>query len=320
MLKVLAVGFSQTGQLSRLLDSVLGPLKESSQIEVTQITLKTHREFPFPWNFFNFFDTMPECVYEDAPPIEPEGVDSDTDFDLIILAYQAWFLSPCPPIISFLKSEAARKMIKGKPVMTLIGCRNMWLMAQEALKERIDDLDGHLIDNAVVVDEAHAAYTFYSTPIWMLTGDKGPYFNGRIPAAGLTDEQISQASRFGEAIVAQLPNREKGDVSPMLSGLGAVKVSEGLIASEKVAKRNFRLWGGLMRKIGNPDAIARKAVLIVYFTFLALIVLTVMPILAVVKKILKRFNKAKVEKQKAYFARPSGEGRELLGDEQVEAL
>ncbi len=320
MLKVLAVGFSQTGQLSRLMDSVLGPVNESTQIKVTRITLETHRKFPFPWNFFNFFDTMPECVYEDAPAIEPKDLDPDAEFDLIILGYQAWFLSPCPPIISFLKSEAARKIINGKPVMTLIGCRNMWLMAQESIKERVDDLGGHLIDNVVLVDEAHAAYTFYSTPIWMLTGNKGPYFNGKIPKAGLTDEQIENASRFGDAIVRQLPNRDVADSSPMMSGLGAVKISEGLIASEKVAKRNFRMWGGLMRKFGNPDAIARKFILIIYFTFLAIIVLTIMPILAVVKKLLKPFTKAKVASQKAYFARPSGEGRELWDVEQAEKL
>lgn len=315
MLKVLAVGFSQTGQLSRLLDSTLSPIKAAEGFEVTHITLKTHREFPFPWSFFKFFNTMPECVYEDAPAIEPEGLEDDAEYDLVILAYQAWFLSPCPPIISFLKSQAARRVIKGKPVMTLIGCRNMWLMAQESLKERIDDLGGHLIDNAVLVDEAHSAYTFYSTPIWMLTGNKGPYFNGRIPKAGLTDAQIESASRFGEAIVSQLPERDASDTKPMLSGLGAVKISEGLIASEKVIKRGFRVWGGLMRKFKNPDAIARKGVLVLYFTYLALMVFTAVPILAVVKKILTPFTKPRIAKQKAYFARPSGEGRELMGDE-----
>jgi len=315
MLRVLAVGFSQTGQLSRLMDSTLAPLVEADNIELTRIDLETHREFPFPWSFFKFFDTMPECVYEDAPAIEPDGIADDAEFDLVILSYQTWFLSPCPPIVSFLKSKTAARIIKDKPVMTLIGCRNMWLMGQEAIKERLDDLGGRLIDNVALVDEAHAAYTFYSTPIWMLTGNKGPYFNGRVPKAGLTEEQISDASKFGEAIVKQLPDRAPEDNSPMMAGLGAVKISPGLIASEKVAKRNFRLWGGLMRKFGNPDALARKGILIVYFTFLAIIVLTIMPILAVIKKLLTPFTKKKVANQIAYFARPSGEGRELLNTE-----
>lgn len=320
MLKILAVGFSQTGQLNKLLDSTLSPLGEAENFEVTQIDLKTHREFPFPWSFFKFFDTMPECVYEDAPAIEPEGVDLDSDYDLIILAYQTWFLSPSPPIISFLKSDAARKLINGKPVMTLIGCRNMWLMGQEAIKVRIDDLGGRLIDNAVLVDEAHSAFTFYSTPVWMLTGNKGPFFNDRIPKAGLTDQQIEDASRFGDAIVKNLPGRDTSDFSSMLSGLGAVKISEGLIASEKVAKRSFRLWGGLMRKFGKPDAIARKGILIVYFTFLVIIILTLVPLLAVIKKLLAPFTKSKIASQKKYFAGPSGEGRELMSGVEQDVL
>ncbi|WP_233267327.1 hypothetical protein [Paraglaciecola sp. L3A3] len=53
---------------------------------------------------------------------------------MIILTYQVWFLSPSIPIASFLQSEPAKKLFKDTPVVTIIGCRGMWLMAQEKVK------------------------------------------------------------------------------------------------------------------------------------------------------------------------------------------
>ena len=40
----------------------------------------------------------------------------------------------------------------------------------------------------------------------------------------------------------------------MLKGLGAVKVNERLVGSEKVAKRSFKLWGALLRFLGKPGS------------------------------------------------------------------
>ena len=213
---------------------------------------------------------------------------------------------------AFLKSEAAKRVFAGKPVITVIGCRNMWLMAQERVKEILRGLGARLIDNVVLTDSAHSAFTFFSTPMWMLTGRRGPFFNGMVPAAGVSDADIASCARFGRAIAAQLPTRAAGDDSPMLTGLGAVSVREGLIEFEKTIKRSFRLWGALLRALGKPDALARQFVILIYFLFLLLVILTVVPILAVVKMILKPLAKANIAKQREYFAAPSGKSSQLL--------
>ncbi|WP_084419713.1 hypothetical protein [Henriciella litoralis] len=314
MKRVLVLGYSQTGQLSDILDSVLGPLDSDEAIHVDRVDLKPQSPYPFPWPFLRFFDTFPETVYEDVPPIQPLDINPDTDYDLIILGYQVWFLSPSQPATAFLQSELAAKLLKGRPVITVIGCRNMWLMAQETVKGHIERLGGHLIDNIVLTDDAHSAMTFYSTPIWMLTGNKGPYFGGRIPRAGVPEADIRDASRFGRAMAAKLPQRERSDTSPMLSGLGAVEINEGLIGAETVAKRSFKLWGGLLRFTGKPGALLRRAVLILYIVFLVLLILTVVPLLAVLKKLFSPFSRKKIARQKLYFAAPSGESNERAGE------
>lgn len=312
MRKVLVVYYSQTGQLADIVDATIAPLKANGDIEVTVAELKPSKPWPFPWPFFRFFNTFPETVYEDVEPAEAPGVDPDADYDLVILAYQVWFLSPSLPTIAFLKSEGARKLLAGKPVVTLIGCRNMWLMAQERMKTLISELGGRLVDNIVLTDSAHSAFTFVSTPMWMLTGKKGPFLNGLIPEAGVSKEDVAGCARFGRAIAAALPKRKREDSGPMLGGLGAVTVREGLIESEKTAKRSFMIWGKLLRATGTPSSALRQLVIVIYVLFLITLILTVVPLLAIIKALLKPFLKAHVARQRAYFAAPSGESMQLM--------
>lgn len=307
MKKILVVSWSQTGQLDALVQSVTAPLLAAGNIEVVFEHLRPIKPFAFPWPFLQFFNTFPETVYEEPTPLQALQVQGTESFDLIILAYQVWFLSPAQPMMAFLQSAQAKMLLKDKPVITLIACRNMWLMAQEVMKEKLAQLGAHLIDNAVLVDRAHPAATFISTPLWMLTGKKGPFLNGWVPAAGIDAEDIAAASRFGCAIAAQLPQRASDDFSPMLRNQKAVSVNERLIASEKIARRSFLLWGQLLRSIGDNTSSLRRVVLCLYVVFLVVMILTVVPLSAVIKRLLSPWTRNTIAQQRRYFAQPSGE-------------
>lgn len=306
--RVLVLGYTQTGQLGRVVDSIVAPMAVAQDIEVVRANIEPAEAFPFPWPFLRFFNTFPECVYEEPVELKPLDVDDNQDFDLIILAYQVWFLSPSLPISSFLQTEAANKLFKDTPVVTVIGCRNMWLMAQEKMKQRLAALGARLVDNVVLTDAAHSAFTFVSTPWWVLTGKQGPFLGGLVPKAGIPEDEIKHAERFGHAIVEGL-NRQHGELSTMLQGLGAVRVQENLIASEQIAHRSFRIWGKLLRKLGGQESPVRKCVLVLYILFLILMILTVVPISAVLKRLFAPLLRQRTAAQKVYYAAPSGEAR-----------
>ena len=307
MKRVLVVYWSQTGQLADVVKAVAEPLLAVPDIEVVFENLHPQTLYKFPWSFLDFFNTFPETVYEEPQAIQPLQVNADESFDLVILAYQVWFLSPSQPMMAFLQSAAAAHLLKDKPVITLIACRNMWLMAQEVMKERLAALGAKLIDNAVLVDRAHPAATFISTPMWMLTGKRGPFLKSLIPAAGIAPDSIAAAKRFGVAIAQHLPQREGESMEPMLKDLHAVAVNERLIASEKIAKRSFMIWGKLLRAIGKPSSLMRRAVLCLYIVFLVLMILTVVPVSAVIKRLLSPFTRKRIAQQRHYFSLPSGE-------------
>jgi hypothetical protein len=312
MKRLLIIYFSQSGQLGQVVDSISAPLASADDIEVVIKTIKPVKDYPFPWPFMQFFNTFPETVYADSQPVQPISIDENSDFDLVILAYQVWFLSPSLPTTAFLQSEQAKNLLKDKPVITVIACRNMWLTAQEKMKATLHKLHAHLLDNVVFIDDTHSAFTFISTPLWVLTGKKGPFLAGIVPKAGLTEQTIAAAARFGRAIAAQLPDRNTQDSEPMLKGLNAVAVNENWIASEKIAHRSFRIWGGLLRFIGKPESLLRKIVLIFYIIFLVTLILTVVPLSAIVKKIVSPLTKTKIKQQRHYYAGPSGESAERM--------
>jgi hypothetical protein len=293
--------------------SVVAPLVANAAFEVVFETLAPQTPYPFPWPFLEFFDTFPETVHERPRPLRPLKARSDEAFDLVILAYQVWFLSPSQPMTAFLQGPEAARWLRGTPVVTLIVCRNMWLMAQETVKRRLSDLGAHLIDNVVLTDRAHSAATFISTPLWMLTGRRGPFLGGAVPAAGVPAEDIEAASRFGRALAAGLPSFDRAHPHPLLAGLGAVSVNERLIASEAIGHRSFRIWGRVLMALGRPGSVPRRIVLCVYILFLAAMILTVAPLGALLKRILAPWTRERIARQRAYFAAPSGEAADACG-------
>ena len=311
MQRILVVYFSQTGQLREIVSSIVAPLTGREDFEIVTAQIKSLHAHPFPWPFWRFFNTFPETVAELPDPIEPLDVGSNTDFDLVILAYQVWFLSPSMPMMAFLQSEPAKKLLRNRRVITVIGCRNMWLQAQERMKLHLQRLGARLVDNVVFTDSTHMAATFISTPLWMLTGRRGPFLGGRIPAAGVPAQEIAAASRFGRAIAQQLPHRHEQDESPFFTGLGAVRITEHLIASEAVGRRSFRAWGALLRACGGPKSVLRRVVLGIYIVFLICLILTVVPLSALIRRVLRPLSKARIAAQRQYFAAPSGEADDL---------
>ena len=302
MKNILIVSYSQTGQLTRLAESFIRPLQNQANISLEHIQLKPQQAFPFPWRFTQFFNTFPETVHLQPQPIEQPSF-QQAKYDVVIIAYTVWFLSPSQPITAFLQSQQAKKILQDTPVITLIGCRNMWLQAQEKMKKLLTDCGANLIGNVVKVDQSNDWASFITTPLWMLTGKKKV---GNLPSAGIAESEIQDVQRFGEKLL-QTFNENRPLDRTIFHNMQAVKIDEKLMMSEKVGSRSFHLWGKLLIKCGQISPSFRKFVLYFYIVFLVAMILTVVPISAVIKRLLKPLIQNKLDEQKKYYAQPSGE-------------
>ena len=294
--KVLIVYYSQTGQLSALAQYFAKPLQQAGVV-TDCVPLVPQQPYPFPWRFWRFFDTFPETAHLRPAPIEPPQIPHD-DYDAVVIAYTVWFLAPSQPITAFLQRPETRRLLAGKPVITLIGCRNMWLAAQEKMKTLLAANGAQLVGNIVKTDACGTAASFVTTPAWR-------YFRS-LPAAGIAENELADGARFGEklrdALLAGAPLDET-----LFQNMGAARVDEKLIFSEKAASRSFYLWGKLLMAAGRVSPLLRRALLAVYIVFLITLILTVIPISIVLKKLLHPLLKRRLAQAKHHYAQPSGE-------------
>jgi hypothetical protein len=308
--RILVPLYSQSGQLIQIAEQILAPLQESGEFDITRLPIKPLKPYPFPWTFFRFLDAFPEAIHQVTPAIEPLGLTETDEFDLIILPYQIWFLSASLPTQALLQNPAFERVARGKPVITVIACRNMWHLAHEKVKASLKAIGARLLDNVVLTDQGGTFATFFTVPRWVLTGKNTPFMG--FPPAGVHPDEIKRARRFGLALRDALRSDQEKNNQPLLSGLQAVVAEPTLLVSERAGTRSFTVWGKLLRAVGEPGDIARMPILLFYVVFLIAMIATVVPVSLLLQMILRPFLRGKIAAAKQYFEAPSGSGSERL--------
>jgi len=203
MKEVLVVYYSQTGQLYDIIKNVVSTLDDKA-ISITYFEIIPEKPFEFPWNKTAFFDAFPESFLQiPAPFVPPSEEILNKKYDLVVLGHQVWYLTPSIPLNSFLKSESAKKLLKNTPVITVIGARNMWIMAQEKVKRLLVDCGAKLVGNIALVDRHINHISVITIVHWMMNGKKNKKW-GIFPKPGVSDTDILEASKFGAPIKSAL--------------------------------------------------------------------------------------------------------------------
>ncbi len=267
MKKILVVTYSQSGQLNSIVSNVMRAVQGKAQIHWEH--LKPIPEFPFPWKDIRFWDAQPECVEMIPSGLQAFDFNPDEDFDLIILGYPIWFLSPPIPLTTFLKSDEAKQVMRGKPIITIIGSRNMWVSAQEDIKGMVADNGGNLAGNISLRDRHHNLPSVITIIHWMTTGRKDRLW-GIFPLPGISGEDIHDARKFGYPILKALETGRYNDLQEKLLALRSVEIIPGVLSIERKGKRIFHVWSKFIRKkgeAGNPERIPRLKMFKWYLLF-----------------------------------------------------
>jgi hypothetical protein len=295
-MKILVLYYSQSGQLKQILDSLLEPLADRPDLSIRFEALKPKPAYPFPWTTGSFCDVFPESFQEIACELEPLGLSPRQRFDLVIVAYAVWYLSPSVPVSSFLQSPAAKQLLKDRPVVTVIGCRNMWLMAQEKVKKRIGAAGGRLKGNIVLMDRASNLVGVATIAYWMLTGKKERPLR-LLPRPGVSDNDIRQARRFGPLLrdPEALEQRE-------LNALGAVRVVPAYIVFEQRIEKVFKLWSSFIRQKGGPGDPRRKRRVRMFFYYLLAAIGIIAPLATLAGFLIRRLKRDRIREAVDYFS------------------
>ncbi|HRO43751.1 MAG TPA: hypothetical protein PL009_13015 [Flavipsychrobacter sp.] len=294
---ILVLYYTQSGQLRDILDSLLENIRE--QVAIDFVAIDPLCPFPFPWNAYEFFDAMPETVERIPIDIKPLPEQIKTKhYDLVILGYQPWFLNPSQPITGFLKSEHAA-FLKGKSVLTVVGSRNMWLNAQEEVKNDLQQIGARLVGNIVLTDSYPNIISTLTVIRWAFTGRKEA--SGMLPAAGVQEKEIKAASRFGTTILKYLTEKKLEQLQPALLQLGAVKLKPGLIILEQRGITNFRKFAKFIRAKGGPGNPDRRGRVLLFKRLLITAIFVLSPISSFTAFIQLQLKKKRLVKDLDYF-------------------
>lgn len=297
MKNVLVVYYSQSGQLESIARNIAKPLLDSGEINVTFHEIQLEKPFPFPWNTEAFFDAFPESFLQIPTPLKPISSEIlNTKFDLILLNYQVWYLSPSIPINSFLKSQDGQKLLNNIPVVTISGSRNMWILAQEKVKQLLKQNNAQLKGNIALVDRAGNLISVVTIFDWMLSGIKRKYL-GIFPLPGVSDKDVKESSKFGKVILSCLIVNNLENLQPKLLELDAVRVKPFLITVDRTGNKIFNIWSNFIIKKGE----SRKTWLKFFKIYLFVAIWIISPIVYVFYLIFYPLMMNKIKNEKLYY-------------------
>ena len=294
--RVLAVYYTQSGQLKQILDNFLQPLTAAGH-EVEFLNYHTVHKFPFPWTIPVFFETVPESVNMIPTALEPWQTKYDK-YDLVILGWQPWNLSPSIPFSSIMQDEKFKAIIKDTPVITISGCRNMWINAMEKNKMLIHEAGAKHVGNIALVDKSPNHLSYFTIFHWLGTGKKTRKW-GIFPKPGVADEDIKSASGFGETVNKFLESGDWSGLQPELVQQKAVDVKYNLMFVERKAGKIFKKWVGIINRFPKK----RSLILVFYRYYLDIALLVASPIILFVDLIFFRpFSQKKNNRLIAYYS------------------
>ena len=297
MKNVLVIHYSQSGQLTEILDNLTLPFSSDEEINIIHYTIEMEKEFPFPWNKSAFFNAFPESFLQIPAVIKaPSNTILEKQYDLIILGYQVWYLSPSIPVNSFLKSTFAKQLFKNTPVITVIGARNMWVKAHEKMKVLLSDLEAILVGNIALVDRNINHVSVVTIVHWMFSGEKTNYL-GIFPKPGVSESEIKNASKFGNVIKQSLKNKNFNNLQDELLKLNAVEIRPFLVEMFKKANKMFKIWSNFI--INKKKS--RDFWLKVFNVYLWVAIWVISPIVFILHLLKYPFIASKIAKEKALY-------------------
>jgi len=242
--KILAIYYSQSGQLAEIIDTFTSSL-ETAGHEVEKVRIETDPAFDFPWTPQRFYAVMPDCVLGVPVALKPFSL-RHASYDLIILGYQAWFLWPSIPVNSLLHHPAFRAVLSSTPVITITGARNMWVNAFTEVRKMLAQAGANLVGNIALVDR-HPNHISYVTIFHWLLGGKKTRKLGLLPYPGVSAADIEHTRVFGEIVSGHFESDFAG-LQQALMQAGAVDLKYSLLLLETKAVPTYLIWARFIVK------------------------------------------------------------------------
>lgn len=210
--QVLVVFFTYTQQSAMVADAMaavwreLGAVVDLARIELTDSRYaERFTRFPLKRPYLDIIGMMPAQVRGATGQIEIPAVASDGDYDLVVIGSPTWWIRTSLPIRSYLKSDAAGRILNGKRFATFVVCRRYWGFNLRAVRKLGTARGGQWVDGIHFSFEGGQIRSLLALLSYFGKGEnRDRYLGVRIPSTNLKPDYLGQAQAFAAWLANEL--------------------------------------------------------------------------------------------------------------------
>jgi hypothetical protein len=210
---VLFVFFTYTNQTRKVIDAMADVLRGRgcdvtlAPIELTDPRYAARfREFPMPHPFRELVAMIP-AEFPRRRPAQigiPDSV-TDREYDLVCIGSPTWWLSTDVPVRSFLQSDAASKVLKGKPFAVTVCCRRYWKHNLKTVRRMGTERGGDFADGIGFRYQGGQVRSLLSLLSYLGSGEYRERFLGvKIPPTNIQEYHLQKARDFASGLAGTL--------------------------------------------------------------------------------------------------------------------
>jgi menaquinone-dependent protoporphyrinogen IX oxidase len=207
--RVLFVYYTYTQQTRKVVDAMAEVLRErdwdvqEAAIEFTDSRYaKRFSTFPLRHVYRDLFGMIPAQLRGATGEIRIPDVAQAGDYDLVCIGSPTWWMKTSVPIRSFLKSEAAGRVLNGKRFTAFVVCRRYWSFNLHAVKKLGVAQGGQYVDGTHWAFAGGQIKSLLSLLSFLGKGENEERYLGvKIPPTNLQADNLDEARTFAAGLV-----------------------------------------------------------------------------------------------------------------------
>jgi len=163
--------------------------------------------FPLRHAYRDIFGMLPAQLRGATGEIRIPDDALEGEYDLVCIGSPTWWLKTSVPVRSFLKSDAARRLLSGKRFAAFVVCRRYWSINLRTVRKLGTKQGGEYVDGIHFAFAGGQVRSLLSLLSYFGKGeDRERYLGVRIPPTNLKPEYPEQARTFAAELANALVN------------------------------------------------------------------------------------------------------------------
>jgi len=210
--QVLFVYYTYTQQSLRVVEAMAGVLRargcevRQAGIEFTDTRwAERFSRLPLRHALLDILGMLPAQLRGATGEIRTPDDAEEGDYDLICFGSPTWFFKPSVPIRSYLESEAAGRILRGKRFTAFVVCRRYWSINLKAVRKLGTKQGGEYVDGIHFSFAGGQIRSLLSLLSYFAKGEnRERYLGVKIPPSLLKPDYVEQAQTFANKLADRL--------------------------------------------------------------------------------------------------------------------